>query len=371
MQINVPEQGGRAGRSGRAGMRWKGWERIPLETGDPAAPDPASRAVDAIAPVIVSASRSTDIPAFYGEWFMARLRAGYVKWKSPFGGSPVYVSFAKARLFVFWSKDPAPFMPHLDTLDREGYGYYFLYTLNDYGNEGLEPVVPPLEERIGTFIRLSRRIGKGKVVWRSDPLILADSLTVSTLLDRIGAIGDRIHPFCERLVFSFVDIGKYAKVKRNLQRLGFPTVREFTESEIREFCSGLAALNRRWGLTVTACAEQRDLSPYGIGRGQCISYDLIEKEFAGDRVLMDFLHPGSRQVLSGAQPPADPGRLLKDPGQRNACRCIVSKDIGQYSSCPHLCAYCYANSSPAGVATNYRRYCDDAGRGIFKESITG
>lgn len=354
-------------------MRWKGWEHVPLEVPDPGMPG-STCAVDAIAPLIVSASRSTDIPAFYGDWLMARLRAGYVKWKSPFGGKPVYVSFEKARLFVFWSKDPAPFMRHLDTLDREGYGCYFLYTLNNYGPEGLEPGVPSLDERIGTFIRLSRRIGKGKVVWRYDPLVLSDTVEVATLLGRIEAVGDRIHPFCERLIFSFVDIQKYAKVKRNLERQGLSGIREFTEDEVRQFCKGIASLSRRWNLAITACGEGRDLSAYGIGKGQCISYDLISREFAGDRKLMDFLHSAGiagQKTLAGAEMSGNPARWLKDPGQRNACGCIASKDIGQYSTCMHLCAYCYANSSPTAAAANYRRFCDDARRGIFHDSITG
>src|SRR5512137_334195 len=101
-------------------MRWKGWEKFPLTITDPADPFGTSR-VEAVAPLIVSASRSTDIPAFYGEWFIARLTAGYVRWKSPFGGSPLYITFEKTRVFVFWSKNPAPFFLHLDTLDRSGY----------------------------------------------------------------------------------------------------------------------------------------------------------------------------------------------------------------------------------------------------------
>lgn len=346
-------------------MKWQGWEKIPLEIPDLGAPL-RTRAVEAIAPLIVSASRSTDIPAFYGRWFMERLRAGYAKWKSPFGGSPVYVSFVKARLFVFWSKNPAPFLPYLDVLDSRGYGYYFLFTLNDYDAEGLEPRVPPCDERIATFIRLSERIGKGRVVWRFDPLVLSDTITVNDLLARVQRIGDRIAPFTKRMVFSFVDIEKYAKVKRNLARQGFSGVREFSDDDVAAFCDGLAGLNEKWGLAITACSEKRDLSQYGIGRGQCISYDLISEEFRDDPVLMDFLRPGGQQTLAGT---ADPSRRLRDPGQRNTCRCIVSKDIGQYSTCMHLCAYCYANTSASEVLRRYTRYTDDADAGISHDSI--
>ena len=350
-------------------MRWNGWEKIPLTVTDPANPQ-QTRSVEAIAPLIVSASRSTDIPAFYGDWFMARLAAGYVRWKSPFRGNPLYVSFEKARVFVFWSKNPAPFFPHLDTLDRMGYGCYFLVTLNDYDTEQLEPGVPPVGERIRTFIRLSQKIGKSRIVWRFDPLVLSDRITVQDLLEKIQGIGDRIAPYTNRLVFSFVDIEKYTKVRRNLKTAGIAGAREFTDDEVDRFCSGLTALNRRWGLVVTACAEGRDLSRFGIGRGQCISYDLMVQEFSDDKQLMDFLQPDIRATLGDTTPAADPSRNLKDPGQRNTCRCVVSRDIGQYSTCMHLCSYCYANSDPERARRNYSRYLADRDRGIFHDAIT-
>lgn len=349
-------------------MKWKGWEKIALDIPDRSHPE-GIRTADAIAPVVLSASRSTDIPAFYGDWLMARLKAGYIRWKSPFGGSPLYVSFAKTRVFVFWSKNPAPFFSHLDTLDRRGYRYYFLYTLNDYEAEQLEPNVPPVDERIDTFIRLSRRIGKGRVVWRFDPLVLSDTITVDVLLERIRQIGERIAPYTKRLVFSFVDIDKYAKVRRNLVSGGCAGAREFTAQDIVAFCEGIMRINQEWDLIITACAEQRDLSPYGIGRGQCISYDLMTAEFGDDPELMKFLQTGDQRTLTGMGVTFDPSRRLKDPGQRNACRCIVSKDIGQYSTCMHLCTYCYANTSPAAVRHNYSRYCVDRERGIFHDTI--
>ena len=102
-------------------------------------------------PVIVSASRSTDIPAFYADWFMERLKAGYVKWFNPFNGLPLYVGFQQARLVVFWSKNPKPMLAHLDELDKLIPNYYFQFTHNDYDAERIEPRVPPLEERVETF----------------------------------------------------------------------------------------------------------------------------------------------------------------------------------------------------------------------------
>jgi hypothetical protein len=195
-------------------------------------------------------------------------------------------------------------------------------------------------------------------------------MTVQDLLEKVRGVGDRIAPYTEQLVFSFVNIGKYVQVGRNLMAGGITGAREFTDDEVDEFCSGLAALNKRWGLSITACAEGRDLSRFGIGRGQCINYDLMTREFRNDRKLMDFLNPDDQQTPGGTPVPADPSRRLKDPGQRNTCRCIVSKDIGQYSTCMHLCTYCYANTSPERARRNYSRYIAERDRGIFHDAIT-
>lgn len=348
-------------------MRWKGWERVQIRTD-------TGESAEAIAPIIVSASRSTDIPAFYGDWFMERLKMGYIRWKSPFGGDPALVSFRKTRAIAFWSKNPEPFLPHVATLDRMGYSTFFLFTLNDYDRERLEPGVPPLAERIATFIRLSEMVGKGRLIWRFDPLLLSDTITVDEILARVRAVGDRIHPYTKRMVFSFIEIERYLKVQRNLREQGAGTVREFTGSEVTAFCEGLAAMNEEWGIHISSCADRRDLSQYGIARGQCISYDLMTEEFGNDRALQEFLSGSGQQTLSGSGEPElrlERQKQLKDPGQRNSCRCIVSKDIGEYSTCPHLCAYCYANSSRNSVGKKYATHMAARQKGKFPDTISG
>ena len=96
--------------------------------------------VEAIAPVIVSASRATDIPAFYADWFFNRLDKGYASWRNPFNGKNSYVSFANTRFVVFWSKNPKPLIPYLPILQEKGIGFYIQFTLNDYDAEQLEPL---------------------------------------------------------------------------------------------------------------------------------------------------------------------------------------------------------------------------------------
>ncbi|HVP25390.1 MAG TPA: DUF1848 domain-containing protein [Methanomicrobiales archaeon] len=358
------------------GMTWHGWPRVRLHipdsrdrprdvSGTAAREAPAADAVTALAPLIISASRSTDIPAFYGEWFRDRLRKGYAKWINPWNGSSMFVSFQNARVFVFWSKNPGPFLSWLAEMTRLGYQYIVLFTLNDYEKEGVEPNLPLLEDRIRTFQDLSRIAGKGRVVWRWDPLLLSDRLDVPGLLDRVRRVGDAIAPFTERMAISFIDIARYPRVARNLRSRGCGDIREFSPAEELELAAGLRDLNRSWGLTITACGEERDFSEYGIGPGRCISRDHLLHEFGGDPVLRQFLDPPPE----GENPARTPG-FLKDPGQRRACGCVVSKDIGQYATCPHLCAYCYANTTPERVKKRYGAYRIRADQGTYGESIT-
>ena len=145
--------------------------------------------IEASAPIIVSASRSTDIPAFYCDWFFDRLRKGYSVWTNPFNGVPSYISYQDTRFIVFWSKNPRPLLGHLDELDSRSIGCYVQFTLNDYENEGLEKGVPPLAQRIDTFKQFVARLGRGRVIWRFDPMILTDKISIDDLLKKVKNIG--------------------------------------------------------------------------------------------------------------------------------------------------------------------------------------
>ena len=220
--------------------------------------------VKAMAPIIISASRSTDIPAFYADWFLERLKAGYSVWVNPFNQARYRVSFADTRMIVFWSKNPRPMLERLDVVEALGFKqYYFQFTLNDYMAEGLEPNVPPVAERIDTFRRLARRIGKERVIWRFDPLLLSGSLTVDVLLEKIASIGHELQGATEKLVFSFADIQAYRKVGNNLSGTN---CREFSSVEKMEFAKGLRDVVISLGLEMATCAEDIDLSEYARGR---------------------------------------------------------------------------------------------------------
>jgi DNA repair photolyase len=310
--------------------------------------------VDAQAPVIISASRSTDIPAFYADWFFNRLKKGYCSWMNPFNGKPLYVSFQNTRFIVFWSKNPGPLLNHFDELDKMDINCYIQYTLNDYEREGLEKGVPPLTQRIDTFKALVDRLGFGKVIWRFDPLILTDKIGVDDLLQKVENIGDQLKGYTEKLVFSFADISSYKKVKVNLEKNHVNYV-EFTEYTMNQMAKGLCELNKSWGYELATCAERIDLEKYGIAHNRCIDDRLMVKYFSHDLKLMEFL--GAKIIspdMFNPEPQIIFAKNNKDKGQRLFCGCINSKDIGQYNTCPHLCEYCYANTTKAEAVKNYK-----------------
>ena len=320
------------------GYRTKGWDKIPLQTG-------LGSDSTAIAPIIVSASRSTDIPGCYAKWFIDCLDRGHVLWVNPFNRRTQVVSFEKTRVIVFWTKNPEPLLPFLDEIDRKGIHYYFQYTLNDYEAQRFEPHVPPIEKRIETFCRLSEQLGKARVIWRFDPLILTDTLGVDELLEKIRGVGDRLHEFTEKLVISFVDIAIYRKVRNNF-RSHHVNGREFNPEQIAQLAQGLQELNRLWRLDMATCGETADLENYGITHNRCIDDALMIRLFKDDLRLMSFLGYQQGEVF-----PGDKRIYLKDKGQRKACGCIVSKDIGRYDTCGHGCIYCYANHFSGSVST--------------------
>ncbi len=332
-------------------------------------------------PVVVSASRSTDVPAFYSEWFWERLKKGYSAWTNPFNGKTSFVSYAKTRFIVFWSKNPRSLLENgiLDWLEDKGIGCYVQFTLNDYVKEGLEKGVPELAERIDTFRRLSERLRKDDrpngVIWRFDPMILTDQIGIDELLAKAETIGDQLKGYTEKLVFSFADIASYRKVKSNLEKSKV-NYREFDAESMNAVARGLSSLNQKWSYTLAICAEQIDLDKYGIAHNKCVDDDLMIRRASHDRELLDFLGVEIKSPdLFGTVPE---GALLldngsyavkkknnKDKGQRQACGCVVSKDIGQYNTCPHLCEYCYANASKDVALANYKRHCEKP----FAESI--
>ncbi len=284
---------------------------------------------------IISASRRTDIPAFFADWFMNRIRAGYFHSVNPFNAKQVkVVSLAPQDVdaIVFWTKNPKPLLPHLDELDKRGYRYYFQFTLNPYG-EIFEPHVPPLAERIAVFRELSRRIGPHRVIWRYDPIIVSDVTPIEYHREMIASTAAALQGHVKRMVFSFLDFyGKVAGRINELEKARGIRVIDVTDESRREemlrFAAWIKQIGDHYGLEVLSCAEQFDFVRLGIDHGSCIDGRLI-------RFLLGI----------GKDFP-------KDKNQRGACLCAESIDMGMYNTCSFQCTYCYANLNPKNIAAN-------------------
>lgn len=267
---------------------------------------------------IISASRRTDIPAFYMDWFMERVRAGYALYPNPFGGTVHRVSLLPQDVhsIVFWSKHYGPLLPRLGELLDMGYGLCFHYTING-APPSLEPHMPPLELSVRLFRDLARGTNPRQVLWRFDPIVLTQELDRDFYLRRFKEIAHQLEGFTHRCYFSFVSL--YGKTRANMARQGI-LWREPSLEEKAELACRLSELARGFGMELLACCQE-DLLKYGISGGSCVDGELLSQ-----------LSPHRPSITSPR--PTRPG-----------CRCTASRDIGIYDTCPLGCVYCYATRS--------------------------
>lgn len=264
--------------------------------------------------MIISASRRTDIPAFFAPWFCQKLREGAVETQNPYNAKQtrrVPLNREEVDGFVFWTKNPAPFFDALDEL--KGYTFYFQFTLNAYGTI-IEPRVPLFEKRIQTFKRLSERIGAARIIWRYDPVFLTSDYTIDWHERQFAGIVKELQGAVENVIVSFIDI-----YKKNAVNIHVAGIHEASDEEENEIARRFSVIARAHNLNITTCAEEGDFSCYGITHGVCIDAGLLGR-------------------LSGKEL-----SFIKDKNQRAACGCVESVDIGTYRTCSHRCIYCYAN----------------------------
>lgn len=287
--------------------------------------------------MIVSASRRTDIPAFYADWFMNRIRSESVLIRNPFRPTQISrVSLDPARVdaIVFWTRNAEPLIPHLDELDVMGYRYYFQYTLVHYPRV-FERSSVTLSRKVEGFRRLSQRVGPDKIIWRYDPIIMSNLTNQAYHEDHFEEIAKGLRGFTHRCVISFLDIyRKTEKALHILKKKGDIRVVDLHhhEAKVREISDAFAEMGRDCGFEIFTCAEASNLEASGIRHGKCIDDDLVNRLFGLD--------------LS----------IAKDKGQRRLCGCVESKDIGAYGTCPHGCIYCYANTNPELARRNFHRH---------------
>ncbi len=279
--------------------------------------------------MIISATRRTDIPSFYGEWFVNRLKEGYVLIQNPYNNdrySKAYLTTNDVDVIVFWTKNPRPFLKYLPEIDKMGYTYYFEFTITPYGREA-ELNLPDKEILLDTFISLAEKLGKHRMVWRYDPIIIDDLYTIEYHTERFSYMAKMLKNSTERCVLSFV-----YRYKNVMARMGKDPTYHMTKPNIYKLAEILSGIAKENGLEIFTCAENIELEKYGINHGACIDKSIIEKVL-GCNITN-----------------------IRDKNQRPECLCLESIDIGTYNCCANGCNYCYALQNEKTSIANMKRH---------------
>lgn len=274
--------------------------------------------------MIISASRRTDIPAYYTDWFFNRIKEGYVYTRNPMNihqVSRVTLDPSVVDGIVFWTKNPIPMMNCLDEL--KNYTYYFQFTVNPYGQDVEQNLPSKRNVIIPAFQELSKKIGPERIIWRYDPILLTQKYSIDWHTQCFEYMAKQLSGYTRKCVFSFLDL--YKNTQNNTKNLGLLPL---GETEMIEIAHRFSEIAQRNGLTLESCSEKINLDKYGIIHGHCIDCHLFE-ELLGCKLDLD-----------------------KDKNQRMECGCVASIDIGMYNTCQNHCLYCYANYSQATVARN-------------------
>jgi hypothetical protein len=275
--------------------------------------------------MIISASYRTDIPAYYGGWFLNRLKAGLVRTINPYGGptSTVPLTAGWVDGFVFWTRNLGPFFPALEVVGAADYPFVVQYTITGYP-KALDAATIGPSRAIDHLRRMVSEFGLAAAVWRYDPILFTSLSPPAWHRSNFLELARSLQGTVDEVVVSFAHI--YRKTGRNLAAaacdLGFDWWDPSADDK-RALLADLAEIAAAHGLAMTLCA-QRELLVEGVGDARCIDAERLSR-------------------VAGR-----PIEALRRP-HRKTCGCWASRDIGDYDSCAQGCVYCYAVNS-RGVA---------------------
>lgn len=279
--------------------------------------------------MIINTGMRTDIPAFYSEWFMNRIRAGFVLVRNPY--RPDWITRYDldpdvVDCLCFCTKNPRPMLKHLGEL--KPFHQYWFVTVTPYGRD-IELNVPPKEAVMQDFITLSETVGTACTGWRYDPIFIDQNYPAERHIHDFEQMCSTLSGYTNVCVISFIDL--YDKIRRS-----FPEAQEVTAHQRITIGRAFAEIGRRYGITVKACAEGTELSPYGVDCAGCMTQQTFEAAI------------GSRLTVP------------KRKSQRAECACVLGTDIGAYDTCAHFCRYCYANYNHENVRRNMQQHHPDS-----------
>ena len=276
--------------------------------------------------MIINTGGRTDTVQYYSEWLLNRFSEGYVLSRNPLFPNKVTryeLTPDKVDCVVFCSKNYKPILSRLHEI-TDKFNTYFHYTITAYGKD-IEPGVPSIDESMETRIELSKQVGKQRVAWRYDPVLLTEKYTVETHLQTFEHMSKTLTPYIDRCIFSFVEM--YRKLEINM-----PELLPLSAEDMEALAQGLGSIAEKYGIHIQTCGTNGDFTRYGIQSSGCMTLD----------------------ILGGAN-----GIVFKDrkhKGTRHGCHCIESRDIGAYDTCMNGCKYCYANKTPRKAFENYKMH---------------
>lgn len=276
--------------------------------------------------MILNTGARTDTAQYYSEWLLNRFKEGFVYTRNPLFPNKVTkyeLSPDKIDLVMFCSKNYQPILPRLHEITNS-YRTYFHYTITAYGKD-IEPGVPCIDKSIDTLIQLSKLVGKEKIAWRYDPILLTEKYTLQTHKDTFNYIASKVAPYIDRCIFSFVEM--YKKLATNM-----PEIIPLTEQDKLCIAEYLGKTAQKYNIHIQTCGTDGDYTQFGIHKSGCATLEILGK-------------------ANNCQ-----FKEIKHNGQRKGCHCIESRDIGAYESCPNGCKYCYANSNHKKAKENYKKH---------------
>lgn len=280
--------------------------------------------------MIVNTGGRTDTVQYYSEWLLRRFAEGYVLSRNPLFPdkvSRIELSPDKVDCVVFCSKSYAPILPRLHEITSR-FRTYFYYTITAYGKD-IEPGVPSIAESMETLVALSRMVGRMRVAWRFDPVLLAADYPAARILEIFAQMAPVLAPYIDRCIFSFVEV--YKKLEVNM-----PELIPLSLEDMDMLARGLGEIAGENGILIQTCGTNGDYSRYGIHPSGCMTLEILGR---ANGVAF---------------------RNRKHRGMRHGCHCIESRDIGAYDSCLNGCKYCYANQTPQKARDNFRLHDPDS-----------
>jgi hypothetical protein len=282
--------------------------------------------------MIISASYKTDIPAFYGNWFMNRLKAGYCKTVNPYGKQIYRINLSPDYIdgIIFWTKNILPFIESLKEIKERRYPFFISYTINNYPRM-LEFSVIDAEKSIRCVKEIIDTYGSKSVVWRYDTILFSSLTPYEYHIQNFDWLASSLEGYVDEVVISFAQI--YRKTLKNMnwaaKEFDFSWLDPDNSTKMR-LATELAQIAHSKQIQLTMCSQPEYLAP-GVKEAHCIDISRLS-DIAGHSIY------------------------AKLKGNRKGCACYFSKDIGEYDTCPHGCVYCYAVQNRQLAQTRYKQH---------------